>query len=189
MSRTDKKTALHEILINKAGQCHYNEKDSIGNLIRYISRENGKSKNDLVCCGAFGATDFTDIDTTIKQFECVQMLHTRKGGFGRYIDHEIYSFSADEEKKIAHNNISVERLAEEMALDFYKDGFQVYYGVHKKDDRDNNLHIHFAVNTVNFITENKRREYKSATKSREQRLHCIVEEALQNTKFLMVHRK
>lgn len=178
MNRSDKKTGSHEILINKAGHSRYDKADSIENLIRYISRENGKSKSDLICCGAFGATDFTDIDTTIKQFECVQLLHTRKGNFGRHIDHEIYSFSTDEEKKIAQNNISVEKLAEEMALDFYKDGFQVYYGVHKKDCTANNLHIHFAVNTVNFITGNKRREYKSATRSREQRLRRIVNDTL-----------
>lgn len=179
MNRSIKKTDSHEILINKAGRSCYDKPDSVENLIRYISRENGKTKNDLVCCGAFGATDFTDIDATIKQFECVQILHTRKGNFGRYIDHEIYSFSIDEEKAIIENNISVEKLAEKMALDFYKEGFQVYYGVHKKDCSSNNLHIHFAVNTVNFITGNKRREYKSATKNREQRLHRIVDEALQ----------
>lgn len=178
MNRTDKKAASHGILINKAGQCRYDKPDSIENLIRYISRENGKPKNDLVCCGAFGATDFTDIDTTIMQFKCAQMLQTRKGSFGRYIDHEIYSFSADEEKMIAHSSISVEKLAKEMALDFYKDGFQVYYGVHKKDNSANNLHIHFAVNTVNYITGNKRRENKSATKKRGQKFQRIVEDAL-----------
>ncbi len=178
MSKTDKKTASHEILINKAGHSHYDKADSIENLIRYISRENGKSKNDLVCCGAFGATDFTDIGTTAMQFKCTQLLHTRKGNFGRYIDHEIYSFSTDEEKMIVQNNISVEKLAEEMASDFYRDGFQVYYGIHKKDECTNNLHIHFAINTVNFHTGNKRREYKSATKKREQRFRCIVDKAL-----------
>lgn len=179
MSKTDKKTASHGILINKAGHSRYDKADSIENLIRYISRENGKSKNDLICCGAFGATDFTDIDTTIMQFKCTQLLHTRKGSFGRYIDHEIYSFSDDEEKLIIQNNIPVEKLAEEMACDFYSDGFQVYYGVHKKDECTNNLHIHFAINTVNFHIGNKRREYQSATKKRGQRFRRIVDEALQ----------
>lgn len=178
MSRTDKKADSHEILINKAGCSRYDKPDSIENLIRYISRENGKPKNDLVCCGTLGATDFTDIDTTISQFQCVQMLHTRKGNFGRYIDHEIYSFSADEEKAIIQHNISVEKLAEKMALDFYSDGFQVYYGVHKKDHGTNGLHIHFAVNTVNFHTGNKRREYISDTNKREQRLRRLVDEEI-----------
>lgn len=179
MSKTDKKTASHGILINKAGHSRYDKADPIENLIRYISRKNGKSKNDLVCCGAFGATDFTDIDTTIMQFKCAQLLHTRKGSFGRYIDHEIYSFSTDEEKMIVQNNISVKKLAEEMAFDFYRNGFQVYYGVHKKDECTNNLHIHFAINTVNYITGNKRREYQSATKKREIKFRCIVDKSLQ----------
>ncbi len=170
MSKPDKKAASHEILINKAGRCRYDRQDSIENLIRYISRENGEPKDDLICCGAFGATDFTDIGTTARQFECAQMLHMRKGSFGRCIDHEIYSFSSEEEKAILRNHISIEKLARKMALDFYRDGFQVYYGVHKKDCSSNSLHIHFAINTVNYQTGNKRREYKSATKNREQRL-------------------
>ncbi len=171
--------ASRGFLINKAGHCRYDKADSIENLIRYIARENGKSQNDLVCCGAFGATDFTGIDTTIMQFQCVQLLHTRKGGFGRYIDHGIYSFSSGEEEMIARSNVSVEKLAEEMARDFYNDGFQVYYGIHKKDCDANSLHIHFAINTVNFNTGNKRREYISDTKKREQRFHRIIDEALQ----------
>lgn len=179
MGRTDKKMDTQEILINKAGYSRYNTPDSVGKLIRYIARENGKSKNDLVCCGVLGAAGLADIDITVRQFECVRMLHRRKGGFGRYIDHEIYSFSSDEEKAIIQKNIPVEKLAEEMAADFYKDGFQVYYGVHKKDCSTNSLHIHFAVNTVNFHTGNKRREYKSDTRKRKQRLRHIVDEELQ----------
>mgnify|MGYP001084445227 CR=1 FL=1 len=58
--------------------------------------------------------------------------------------------------------------------DFYDDGFQVYYGVHRPDGTEKHLHMHFAVNTVNFKTGKKRHENKTATKKRQERLNRIV---------------
>ena len=162
------------ILINNARNGNYLNQDSIKNVIKYIARENGNPKNDLICCGAMGATDFTDIDTTIRQFECVQLLHTRKGNFGRYIDHEVYSFSDEEETTILQNDIPVGEIAQKMALDFYNDGFQVYYGIHKSDDTEKHLHVHFAVNTVNFRTGKKRHENKGDTKRRQDRMNKMI---------------
>ena len=96
------------ILLNKAGKGNYHTQDSIKNVIRYIARENGMSKDDLICRWAMVATDFTGLDMTIRHFRCVQMLHERKGNFGRYIDHEIYSFSEEAQKAIYENEIPVE---------------------------------------------------------------------------------
>lgn len=161
-----------ELLINKSGNGHYTAQASIEYVIRYIARENGSTEDDLICHGAFGATDMTDINTTIRQFECTQLLHNRHGDFGRYIDHEVYSFSQKEEKSICENNIHLEDLARKMAYEFYRDGFQVYYGVHKSDNK--NLHIHFATNTVNFRTGKKRHENITETKKRQDRLKQII---------------
>jgi hypothetical protein len=179
MFNTKKAIPKAGLLINKAGTGRYCSQNSVGRLIRYIARENGTHEDDdLICTGAIGATNFTNIDTTIQQFECVQLLHTRQGNFGRYIDHEIYSFSPAMEKLITENNISNEKLAKEMASDFYKDGFQVYYGVHKKDSQDKHLHIHFAINTVNFRTGMKRHENITDTQNREKRLEHIIANAI-----------
>lgn len=162
------------ILINKAGEGSYLNQDSVNNVIKYIARENGKPKDDLICCGAIGATDFTNTDITVRQFECVQLLHKRKGNFGRYIDHEVYSFSGEEENIILQNGVPVEGIVQKMARDFYNDGFQVYYGIHKKDDNEKHLHAHFAVNTVNFRTGKKRHENMGDTRRRQDRLRRIV---------------
>lgn len=169
-------------LINLAGEGNYLNQDSVNNVIKYIARENGKPKDDLICCGAIGATDFTDTDTTIRQFKCVQLLHKRKGNFGRYIDHEVYSFSEEEENMILQNDIPVEGIAQKMAQDFYNDGFQVYYGVHKPDKTEAHIHVHFAVNTVNFRTGKKRHENMGDTKRRQDRLGQIILEELNNGK-------
>lgn len=83
MAETTSRPQATGILLNKAGKGSYHNQDAINKLIKYIARENGNTKDDLICCGTFGATDFTDIDTTVMQFECVQLLHKRKGNFGR----------------------------------------------------------------------------------------------------------
>lgn len=172
---TDSKTKYQ--FINKAGKDKYGQKSAVGNLIRYIARENGTAKDDLVCCGSFGAVDFTNIAYTIKQFECVQMTY-RKENIARYIDHEIYSFSSDQEISIKKYGISTELLARKMAREIYEEGFQVYYGIHKKDGDDGHLHIHFAVNTVNYKTKLKRHENMQKTNEHGQKFSAIVDEEI-----------
>lgn len=174
MTKTTNIPQTGGLLINYAGKGNYHNQTAVEYVIKYIARENGKPKSDLICCGAMGATVFTDTDTTIQQFKCVQLLHKRKGNFGRYIDHEIYSFSEEEENKISQGNISLENIAKKMAQDFYADGFQVYYGVHKPDKTETHIHVHFAVNTVNFRTGKKRHENMGDTKRRQDRLNRIV---------------
>lgn len=166
------------LLINKAGNNRYTTPDSIDNLVKYISRESNPSKKDLICQGTLGAIDFNGTNTVIEQFKCVQTLHTRKGDFGRYIDHEIYSLSNDELQSLKEKNIPLDYIAKELAKDFYKDGYQVFYGVHQPDDTEKHTHIHFAVNTVNYHTGNKRRENIEQTKRRGKRLHQIIKESI-----------
>lgn len=170
------------LLINYAGKNNYHNQTAVEYVIKYIARKNGKSKDDLICCGAMGATYFTNIDITVRQFQCVQLLYNRKGSFGRYIDHEVYSFSEEEENMILQNDIPVEGIAQKMAQDFYNDGFQVYYGVHKPDKTETHIHVHFAVNTVNFRTGKKRHENMGDTKRRQDRLGQIILEELNNGK-------
>lgn len=167
-----------QLLINKSKKSRYNTPDSVEKVIRYIARENNKSKDDLICCGAIGATDFTDISITIQQFQAVQSFYQRKGNFGRYIDHEIYTFSKETQELFEKHPSFIADLASEMASDFYRDNFQVYYRVHRKDDGENGLHIHFATNTVNFKTLKKRHENIKNTKEREERLQKIEQAKL-----------
>lgn len=182
MNKDSNNQRTSDLLINKAGEGKYCQEDAIRNLIRYIARKNGLPKDDLVCCGAFGATDFTDIDDTVRQFECVQLLHKRKGRIDRYVDHEVYSFSMEDENNLKKYNGSLDVIARKMANEFFKDGFQVYYGVHHKDKGTGHLHIHFAVNTVNYKTGKKRHENMAKTKRNEQKFRDIVNEEIRNQK-------
>ena len=167
------------ILLNKAGKSRYANLDVTEKLIHYIAREKQDAPDDLLLCGVMGATTFPDLDTTIHQFECAHLLHDRRGVFGRYIDHEIYSFSPSGEAAFRQKKEVLPELAKKMATDFYQEGFQVYYGVHRGDKDNPHLHIHFAVNTVNFRTGKKRHEGKKETASRQQRLQQMVAQAIE----------
>lgn len=166
-------------LINKAGKGNYSKCGDIGRLIRYdLRKQRRKWKGgDLILWGAIGAPEWEGSQLIIESFKEVQKMHTRKGKFGRYIDHEIYAFTDEAVKAIDESNTDLEHMARQMADDFFQDGTQVVYAVHGKEEEDGlNLHIHFAVNTVDFRTGKKRRENKTDTQKRSDRMSRIVQE-------------
>lgn len=180
MGKNLNSSSKHErLLISKSGHENYQNPDCVEKLLRYITRENGQSKEDLVCSGALGATDFTDITSTIQQFEFIQDYYKHHESFGRYMDHEIFTFTPEDEHILNNLPDFTATLARKLASDFYADGYQVYYGIHKKNCNEPKMHIHFAINTVNFRTYKKRHSYHSATKEREKRLNQIMNDSLQ----------
>lgn len=167
------------ILINLAGGGNYQNPDAVEKVIRYITRTNGQAMEDMIAWGGLGVTEFAGVDTVIKQFCYVQGEYYRKGEFGRYMDHEVFSMSAEMEARILEEHIDLDGIAREMARDIYKrDHCQVVYGIHKSDKGNGHMHIHFGVNTVDFRTLRKRRENKRGTKEREARFQRIVEEGI-----------
>lgn len=162
-------------LINKAGNGNYKISDSPEKLIRYITRTNGRPANDLISWGGIGILEYSGIDSIIEQIHLAQRLHTRKGSFGRYMDHEIFSFSSESETLITINKIELDSLARKMAYDFYKtDHCQLLYAIHSPSEEGKHLHVHFAINTINYATGNKRRENMRQTKEREERFQRII---------------
>lgn len=162
-------------LINKSGKRNYTNSDAPEKLIRYITRTNRNPREDLITWGGIGVTEFGGMKAVIEQFYMIQEAYQRKGDFGRYMDHEIFSLSAGAEKDILENNADIDGIARKMARDIYeRDHCQVVYGVHKSDGNDSRMHIHFGINTVDFQTKRKWRENKRQTKERGERFQQIV---------------
>lgn len=190
MNKNQKKHTQKDQLINKAGEGRYLNPDAPEKLLRYVTRTNGQSDADLIGWGGLGVSESLEIDGIIDQFKQVQASRTRKGNFGRYVDHEIYSFSPETETAINNWNIDMDKLARKMAKDFYDtDKCQVVYGIHKSSEKDSHLHIHFALNTTNFDNGNKRRENKRQTKEREQRFRDITHDAFREALIKCVCEK
>lgn len=179
------KTPSMGLLLNMAGHNNFTEPKAVGNLIKYIFRENKNPSSDLIAKGGVGVIEFCGTENIISQFLAIQEIHTRKGDFGRYIYHEIFSFSPDTAQYISAQHPDMDAIAREMAYDFYeRDRCQVIYGVHdlSGDPPDRNIHIHFAINAVNYINGKKRRENKRETEEREARFNKIVADAFGGTK-------
>lgn len=167
------------VLCTKVGHGNYMGPKSIEYVIRYIYRENGKPASDLIAKGGLGVTEFSGTGAIIKQFQLVQKKHTRNGKFGRYIDHEFFSIPHEVEDLIYEYNLDIDAIARKMAYDIYeRDQCQVVYGVHRPSGPNEFLHIHFAINTVSYVTGNKRRENKRQLREREVRFQKIVEEEI-----------
>lgn len=168
-----------EEFINLAGKGRYLNADAPEFVIKYITRTNGLPKDDLVVWGGIGVAEYLGTETVIEQIYHVQKMRKRRGNFGRYIDHEIYSLSTEEEATIRENNIDIDKIARKMAYDFYdNDHCQVVYGVHRTDKEEKHMHIHFPINTVDYVTTNKRRENKRQTEERGKRLQKIVDDEI-----------
>lgn len=174
------------LLINKAGEGRYLNQDAPGKVIHYITRtrKDETRAEDVIAWGARGASEYKGADGLIEEFKAVQKLHTRRGNFGRYIDHEIYSFSDLEQQEMIQYGVDIDRLARILANEFYCEGTQVVYAVHRPDKEDDHLHVHYAVNTVNFYTGNKRRENKNQTKEKGKRMRKLIKWEIQKKKII-----
>ena len=170
--------------INLTGKKRYLRENDIGNVIRYIIRQRSNEKDikELVSWGGFGIPEWREAEGIIEAFKEVQKLHTRNGKFGRYIDHEFYSFTDDEVVSIKESNADMDSIAREMASDFYQDGTQVVYALHEKEKENGkvNLHVHFAVNTVCVKDGRKLHDFFYSKGQREARFNAVAEAFFQD---------
>lgn len=172
-------TKTFGLYLNKDGHKKYFNSDAPEKLIRYVTRTNGKDTQDLISWGGAGILKYCGINSIIDQFNYVQQSHTRRGDFGKYMNHEIFSFSPEGEDAILKNNIDIDQVAQQMARDiFERDDCQVVYGLHHPDKNNPHKHIHFAINSVNFRTGGKRHENKAQTAERNERFNKIVSNAI-----------
>lgn len=163
------------------GKMPFSEQASVENLIRYVIRDQKKktAADDLIEYGAFGAPEWMGTEEIVRMFHLVQDQYKRKGGIERYMDHEIYLFSEREIERITERGDTVENVARKLAENIYQEGHQVVYGVHKKEIPDEergkgHIHVHFAVNAVNYKDRKKRHENVGEVKRRGEVFHQIA---------------
>ncbi len=173
-------TRRNGILISCMGKGKYQNLDSAESVIKYILRSPGSSKagkNDVIYHSAYGATDL-DVNMTIHQFEQISAFNTRKTKKKRYIDHQIFSFNHNSEKRIKRHPELIPEMCSNMAEILSDENYQVVYALHEPDTETNYYHIHFAVNTVSFADALKRQENYINTKKHQQELDDYLEDFL-----------
>lgn len=128
---------------------NYKNMNAVDNLIRYITRtrQDESRFDELKYWTAIGFNN-SDVNTTIQQFTHVQSImrdHTIRKAY-----HFTYSPDQNEKHLIDKDYRLAALIAYNQALLLYNAGYQIVVAVH--DTIDGNLHFHFVLNSVNYIT-------------------------------------
>ena len=102
----------------------------------------------------------------------------------RYLYHKIYYFTDILTPYIELKEVNFPKLAKKLAKKIATDGdnnhhYQVAYAIHEKTQSEK-THIHFVVNSIDFVTFNKRRLLYSDLKRHESNLNQIVFDYIEN---------
>lgn len=151
-----------EILMIMEKRFEYKNKDSADNLIRYITRmrKNEDRAHELISYGfPYGNAYTKPIEHVIKEFEYLQKIYSVTGSL---MCHYVLQFTRATYEKATKNLTLLDLYAQECCKYIFWLGHQVCYAIHiSKEDR---IHIHFAINTINFITGHKLRQYPTEVK-------------------------
>lgn len=139
---------------------NYENKDAIEKVIRYITRtrKNEDRANELVIWGGCGIGSYASPELAIKQFHCVQKVYGIERRGGRRMFHETLNILGNEFERLGKDYGRVSQIAMQCAKSYYGLGHQVVFAVHYTENTytfNKGVHIHFAVNTVNFINGSK----------------------------------
>lgn len=162
---------------------NYCNKNAVKFVIDDITRnrENEKYGHQLLGYGALGVNHFLTVDEMISTFCYVQKAYDIDKRQGRRMYHEVFWFSADELEMLNWNVKMMWHYAYEIAMEFwYKRGHQVIFAIHY--DLEGKYHIHFAVNTINYLTGAKLTTYKKDLSEREILCNEILQKYLKVVK-------
>ena len=139
----------------------YSDIGSVYDVPHYIFRD--KSESGYVMNTYSGGLHIIDICNTSNEFMMVKRYFGKL--FGRQIKHFVVSFDNDDRSWITP------RLAYEIGVkicQYYFGSNQIVFSVHTNED---NLHIHFCVNTVSFV--DGRKLHEGFEELRALQKHCV----------------
>lgn len=152
---------MKPLMIN-VKKLEYQNNDATENLIRYITRTraNEDRAHELLSYGFnSGFTYLKPIEDVIREFEYV---HTTYQSDGCLMSHYVIHISNELYACMGENLNAVNTYATECCNFLFQMGHQACFAVHfSKKDR---LHIHLAINRVNFTNGNKLRQYPTEIK-------------------------
>lgn len=153
---------------------NYSNADAVENLLYYVTRTraNEKRKNDLINYGAVGADYFHSVDDMIQQFCYIQHIHGINTRRGRRMYHEVFNLEDCELERLAYAPEMLWQVGMECCQVYYQTGHQAVFAVHWEPEK--RCHIHFVVNSINFITGAKWHTKLPEIKAREENFNEIL---------------
>lgn len=134
-----------EIIVKPINLSGYPTKQDVLRLIKYITGNSTviEHQKTVRYIGAFGVSAYNPV-LCCNTMYVVKRLYGKASNKFRRIYHFMISFPTGIE-----DANTVKFIAINLCEKFYDQGFQCIYGVHEDTD---NLHIHMAINSTNFIT-------------------------------------
>lgn len=146
-------------------------------LLRYITRTRTIDVYPPAYVGYLGFKAWSTIEELVSEFILTQEIFRNTSG--RRARHEIVSFWRDE----IYDDNGVNRIVEiayTFAQWYYLQGFQVAFAIHLDTGHP---HIHFVINTVNFITGKKYHCNRFALEQQKRYLQNMIENLTGRSKF------
>ena len=159
-------------LINIEGK--YKNTDAVSKVIKYVTRtrENEKRRNELITYGGIGVGNYASPKIMEQRFNIVQNLYGINYRKGRRVLHEVFSITDNEFGKLGYDMNIMDQIALEMCKEYFNEGFQVVYGIHWEEKKK--LQIHFAENSVRYVTGKKIDTSINSNNRREQKFNKIM---------------
>lgn len=145
---------------------HYEKDGDIHRLLAYIAGKGGnKDKEKAVSVHGRGISD--DYKKAPKQMINIQKLYGKNQERRCY--HMVISFS----EEMNDRNIAILAADAVATIIFEEMHYQVFYGVHTST---NHLHIHFAINAVNFRSGKKWHQNKCEIKTFSEQIRIRIKD-------------
>lgn len=155
-------------------QGNYTNRNAVSNVIHYVTRTGKRADraDELQGCGGCGIGIYDNSEDIIQQFLCVQNCYGIKNRGGRRMFHEIFCLEDGEFRGIGCSVDILKQIAMECSKIYFNLGYQVVYGIHHEEEKK--WHIHFAVNSINFLNGRKWHTNMRESFGREQRFNEIL---------------
>lgn len=153
---------------------NYRNPNAVENLIHYVTRTRGNEdrEQDLISYGAAGAGYYLPPNDIIRQFLYVQYVYgiNRRGGKRMY--HEVFNLYDCEVEELGYDRGQLWLVGMECSQIYFQMGFQAVFAIHWEPDK--HYHLHFAVNSINFIDGHKWHTSLPEIKQREEIFNKIL---------------
>jgi len=150
--------------------------DAVENVLRYVMRirKNESRQKELHSWGGLGVPVYAYPESVIKSFLSIQNAYGINYRKGRRIFHEVITIKDSEFARIRSDYRILHQIIYEFCMwEYYQYGFQVVYAIHC--DTRKALHVHFVVNSINYLDGHKWHTNKNETRLREHRFNCLLE--------------
>lgn len=146
-----------ELLSINLAKLKFCNDDAASNLIHYITRtrEYEDRQHELLSYG-FNNPYPKPVEQIIHEFE---YIHHYYHSDGCLMCHYCLRFPLTVDPSFKNDIHRLNAFAQDCCLFLFNMGHQCCYAVHTKDEDDYDIHIHLAINAVNFMTGKKMRQY------------------------------